>query len=34
MRSARKSGTDNLKVQMDFYHAQIVEGDLTMKFRK
>ena len=27
-------GTDNLKVQMDFYHAQIVEGDLTMKFRK
>jgi hydroxypyruvate isomerase len=27
-------GTDNLNVQMDFYHAQIVEGDLTMKFRK
>ncbi|MGZ9075914.1 MAG: hydroxypyruvate isomerase family protein, partial [Burkholderiaceae bacterium] len=24
----------NLKVQMDFYHAQIVEGDLAMKFRK
>jgi hydroxypyruvate isomerase len=24
----------NLKVQMDFYHAQIVEGDLTTTFRK
>lgn len=24
----------NLKVQMDFYHAQIVEGDLAIKFRK
>lgn len=24
----------NLKVQMDFYHAQIVEGDLAMKFKK
>ncbi len=24
----------NLKVQMDFYHAQIMEGDLSMKFRK
>jgi hydroxypyruvate isomerase len=26
-------GASNLKVQMDFYHAQIVEGDLTEKFR-
>ncbi|HQR53766.1 MAG TPA: TIM barrel protein, partial [Burkholderiales bacterium] len=24
----------NLKVQMDFYHAQIVEGDLATTFRK
>ena len=24
----------NLKVQMDFYHAQIVEGDLAIKFKK
>ena len=27
-------GETNLKVQMDFYHAQIVEGDLSIKFRK
>jgi 2-dehydrotetronate isomerase len=27
-------GAPNLKVQMDFYHAQIVEGDVTMTFRK
>ena len=27
-------GAPNLKVQMDFYHAQIVEGDLAMTFRK
>ncbi|HEX9288138.1 MAG TPA: 2-oxo-tetronate isomerase [Anaeromyxobacteraceae bacterium] len=27
-------GADNLKVQMDLYHAQIVEGDVTMKLRK
>ncbi|MEO9163173.1 MAG: 2-oxo-tetronate isomerase [Casimicrobiaceae bacterium] len=27
-------GTSNLKVQMDFYHAQIVEGDLTEKVRR
>ena len=27
-------GEPNLKVQMDFYHAQIVEGDLAMKFKK
>ena len=27
-------GADNLKVQMDFYHTQIVQGDLTMTLRK
>jgi hydroxypyruvate isomerase len=27
-------GEANLKVQMDFYHAQIVEGDLSVKFRQ
>lgn len=27
-------GESNLKVQMDFYHAQIVEGDLAMTLRK
>ena len=27
-------GAPNLKVQMDFYHAQIVEGDISMTFRK
>jgi hydroxypyruvate isomerase len=27
-------GARNLKVQMDFYHAQIVEGDLTEKLRR
>lgn len=27
-------GAPNLKVQMDFYHAQIVEGDLTEKLRR
>ena len=26
-------GADNLKVQMDLYHCQIVEGDLAMKIR-
>lgn len=26
-------GLANLKVQMDFYHCQIVEGDLTMTFK-
>ena len=26
-------GARNLKVQMDFYHCQIVEGDLAMKLR-
>ncbi|RJF96618.1 hydroxypyruvate isomerase [Noviherbaspirillum cavernae] len=27
-------GADNLKVQMDFYHVQIVEGDIAMKLRR
>jgi hydroxypyruvate isomerase len=27
-------GEPNVKVQMDFYHAQIVEGDLAMTFKK
>ena len=27
-------GATNLKVQMDLYHCQIVEGDLAMKLRK
>jgi hydroxypyruvate isomerase len=27
-------GAANLKVQMDFYHVQIVEGDLAEKFRR
>ena len=27
-------GAPNLKVQMDLYHCQIVEGDLTMKLRQ
>jgi hydroxypyruvate isomerase len=27
-------GAANLKVQMDFYHVQIVEGDIAMKVRK
>jgi hydroxypyruvate isomerase len=27
-------GADNLKVQMDFYHAQIVEGDIAVKYRR
>ena len=29
-----ESGEPNVKIQMDFYHAQIVEGDLAMKLRK
>jgi 2-dehydrotetronate isomerase len=29
-----ESGEPNVKVQMDFYHAQIVEGDLAMTFKK
>ena len=27
-------GSERVKVQMDFYHCQIVEGDLAMKFRQ
>ena len=27
-------GAPNLKVQMDLYHCQIVEGDIAMKLRK
>ena len=27
-------GAANLKVQMDFYHAQIVEGDIAVKLRR
>jgi hydroxypyruvate isomerase len=27
-------GADNLKVQMDLYHCQIVEGDVAMKLRQ
>jgi len=27
-------GADNLKVQFDFYHCQIVEGDVTTKLRR
>ncbi len=27
-------GAPNLKVQMDLYHCQIVEGDVAMKIRK
>lgn len=27
-------GESNVKVQMDFYHAQIMEGDLAMTFKK
>ena len=27
-------GAPNLKVQMDFYHCQMVEGDLATKFRR
>lgn len=27
-------GEPNLKVQMDFYHVQVSEGDIAMKFRR
>jgi 2-dehydrotetronate isomerase len=27
-------GADNLMVQMDFYHVQIMEGDIAMRFQK
>ena len=29
-----EAGAANLKVQMDLYHAQIVEGDITTKLRR
>ena len=31
---AERVGRARVKVQMDFYHCQIVEGDLAMKFRQ
>jgi len=30
----KDTGSDRVKVQMDFYHCQIVEGDLAMKYRR
>ena len=30
----REVGAPNLKVQMDLYHCQVVEGDVAMKLRK
>ncbi|MES2414438.1 MAG: 2-oxo-tetronate isomerase [Pseudomonadota bacterium] len=30
----REVGESNLKVQMDLYHCQVVEGDVAMKLRK
>jgi hydroxypyruvate isomerase len=30
---ARATGAGNVKVQLDLYHCQIVEGDLTMRLR-
>lgn len=30
----KEVGADNLKVQFDFYHCQIVEGDATTKLRR
>ena len=30
----REVGADNLKVQMDLYHCQVVEGDVAMKLRQ
>jgi hydroxypyruvate isomerase len=32
--ACRDAGEANLKVQMDLFHCQIVEGDLAMKIRK
>jgi len=31
---AAEIGADNLKVQMDLYHCQVVEGDVAMKIRQ
>lgn len=33
-RTLEDVGTSNLKVQMDLYHCQIVEGDLAVKLRR
>jgi hydroxypyruvate isomerase len=30
----KDTGSERIKVQMDFYHCQIVEGDLAVKFRQ
>lgn len=30
----KEAGASNLRVQFDFYHAQIVEGDLSVKLRQ
>jgi hydroxypyruvate isomerase len=30
----KKSGESNVKVQMDFYHAQITEGDIVTTLRQ
>jgi hydroxypyruvate isomerase len=30
----RETGADNAKVQMDFYHCQIVEGDITRTYER
>ena len=32
--TCQKVGLPNIKLQMDFYHCQIAEGDLTTNFRK
>jgi hydroxypyruvate isomerase len=33
-RIVQEVGAPNLKVQMDLYHCQIVEGDIAMKIRQ
>jgi len=33
-KAVAEAGTANLKVQMDLYHCQIVEGDLAMKMKR
>lgn len=30
----KEVGAPNLRVQFDFYHAQIVEGNVSVKFRQ
>ncbi|RTL71354.1 MAG: hydroxypyruvate isomerase family protein [Hyphomicrobiales bacterium] len=32
--ACRETGADNAKVQMDFYHCQIVEGDITRTYER